>query len=44
LLAQVLADGRMFVDLCQQPEVQQQVVVKQMASFNKALALLHHHQ
>jgi hypothetical protein len=34
----------MFVDLCQQPEVQQQVVVKQVASFNKALALLHRHQ
>jgi hypothetical protein len=41
---QVLSDGRVFADLCQLPEVQQHVLAKQVASFNKALSLLHSHQ
>lgn len=44
LLVQVLSDGKVFADLCQLPEVQQHVLAKQAASFNKALALLHSHQ
>jgi hypothetical protein len=34
----------MFSNLCQLPDVQQNVLAKQVASFNKALALLHSHQ
>eukprot|EP00882_Tetradesmus_deserticola_P018477 GHRQ01019845.1.p1 GENE.GHRQ01019845.1~~GHRQ01019845.1.p1 ORF type:complete len:218 (+),score=41.37 GHRQ01019845.1:74-655(+) len=40
---EVLSDARMFAHVCQQPDVQQQVLVKQLAAFNKALALLHSH-
>lgn len=43
-LVQVLADGSLFASLSHQPEVQQQVVAKQLAALNKALALLHSHQ
>ncbi|KAF6257578.1 casein kinase 2 substrate-domain-containing protein [Scenedesmus sp. NREL 46B-D3] len=40
---EVLADGSLFASLSHQPEVQQQVVAKQLAALNKALALLHSH-
>uniref|UniRef100_A0A383WE53 Uncharacterized protein n=1 Tax=Tetradesmus obliquus TaxID=3088 RepID=A0A383WE53_TETOB len=40
---EVLSDDQVFADFCQLPEVQQHVLAKQAASFNKALALLHSH-